>query len=207
MKKANCPTPFLVKKYIKKFDKENRLAEQAIGKLLQKFPENKKIEEVLWKVSIIDGLYRTNLDRIDASGVLKMARRIFKLHIDQKLKAGDLRMVDKISRGHNIKRGRKGIRCYSFATKYCNWHNQTAYPIYDTNAENAIIDYTKKIRDGFPKLNFPKTDLKNIKRLKEVILCFQNYCGLNKFSLKEMDKFLYTHGKEISDARQKQQKV
>jgi len=60
MKDLNTPTNELVDEYIDKFNNDERyfLADNAIIKLFEKFPENKKIEDILLKISVINDLYK-----------------------------------------------------------------------------------------------------------------------------------------------------
>ena len=60
-----------------------------------------------------------------------MASHIQQLEIDNYLISADATVVNKIALGHGIpKPKRNGDKnFYSFATKYCNWHNKDAYPL------------------------------------------------------------------------------
>jgi hypothetical protein len=125
------PTNELLDKYIYKFNNDERyyLADKAIISLFEAFPENKSLEHILLKISVINDLYSTNI-----LGTFNMVRHIQRLDIDSRLKQGDPVLVNEISSGHGIisKKNNKEINFYSFATKYCNWHNRkhpSNYPL------------------------------------------------------------------------------
>ena len=192
MKQLITPSNLLINKYIKLFNEDERYypADQAIINLFKAFPENKKLEDILLKISVINDLYSTNI-----FGTFKMAKHILQLDIDKKLKKGSSEAVGMISKGHGIKTSKNNTerKFYSFATKYCNWHNRESYAIYDQYVEKILIAYQKK--DGFS--SFKKDDLKDFKKFKMVIGDFISFYDLTEYDLKEIDKFLWIYGKEM----------
>ncbi|MHB8831217.1 MAG: hypothetical protein ACYC44_03840 [Patescibacteria group bacterium] len=192
MTNLKTPTNELVNEYIDKFNNDERdyLADQAIINLFEKFPENKKLEDILLKISVINDLYSTNI-----FGTFIMAKHIQRLQIDNALLAGDPTIVNKIAVGHGISKPKgKGDRnFYSFATKYCNWHNKDAYPIYDSFVHKILIAYRNK--DSFSI--FEEDDLKDFTKFRQIITDFQNRYSLMRHNLKEIDKFLWIYGQEI----------
>ena len=185
------PTNELFHKYLEKFkmDKRYYLADEAIINLFTAFPQNKKLEDILLKISVINDLYSTNI-----FGTFKMAEHIQNLDIDDRLKRGDPELVNDIAKGHGIrtKKNNTELNFYSFATKYCNWHNQKSYAIYDSFVEKVLLAYQKQ--DNFS--NFIQSDLKEFKQFKNILLDFVNHYRLNSNSLKEIDKFIWIYGKE-----------
>lgn len=192
MSELQTPTNELVDEYIDKFNKDERYssADKAINNLFAKFPENKILEDILLKISVINDLYSTNI-----FGTFNMARHIQQLDIDRGLQLGNSDVVTTITTGHGIrsKKTDKEINFYSFATKYCNWHNKDSYPIYDSFVDKVLTAYRDK--DKFSK--FEDIELKNFKRFKEIIADFKNYYSLTQHNLKEIDKFLWIYGKTI----------
>src|SRR5262252_20890 len=67
------PTDQLVKAEAEQFDKENRLDEEALGRLLKLFPENTNLSEVRLKVAGFNELYRAGLQ---SKHIEKIARHI-----------------------------------------------------------------------------------------------------------------------------------
>ena len=184
------PNKELIKHYVEKFDSNERYShgDNAIVKLLQKFPKNTSIEDVILKVSVINELYSTSI-----YSVFRMAQHIVECDIDENMKAGNPELVHQIATGHNIrtKKNNKEINFYSFATKYCSWHNQADYSIYDSFVEKTLIAYKK--RDNFSE--FKRKDLKDFKKFQQIVLDFKVYYGLNN-TVKDIDKFLWIYGKE-----------
>ena len=164
-------------------------ADKAIIDLFEAFPENIHLEHILLKISVINDLYSTNI-----LGTFNMAKHIQDLNIDDCLKQGDPHIVNKISLGHGIisKKNNKEINFYSFATKYCNWHNRDNYAIYDSFVKKVLMAY--KLRDNFS--DFVETDLKDFIKFKTVVLDFKQYYKLTEHDLKQIDKFLWIYGKE-----------
>ncbi len=180
------PTPPVVEKYIKQFEDSERyfLSDQAIIKLFSHFPENSQLEDVLLKLSVINDLYSTNI-----YATFEMAKHIQSLKIDPELRRRSTEIVNKIAvfpiQG-------KTINFYSFATKYCNWHDQDGYPIYDYFVERIIMGYRR--RDGFA--SFRKDDLMNYTKYKGILEEFRAFYNLQEFTFKRLDKFLWLYGKE-----------
>lgn len=185
------PTNELLDSYIEKFNKDERYkpADDAILKLFKAFPENDNIEDILLKISVINDMYSTNI-----LGTFRMARHILEQDVDNGLKNGDPEVVHRIAKGHGIrtKKNNTELNFYSFATKYCNWHNQDRYAIYDSFVEKVILAYQRE--DKFS--NFKISDLKDFKKFLKVISDFSDYYGLTRHNLKEIDKFLWIYGKE-----------
>lgn len=185
------PTNELLEKYISLFNDDERYSsgDKAIINLFKVFPENKKLEDILLKISVVNDLYSTNI-----LGVFKMAKHIQSLQIDEDLNCGDPRAVNRIATGHDIKskKNNKEINFYSFATKYCNWHNLDKYAIYDSFVEKVLLAY--KTKDNFS--SFTKSDLKDFEKFKRVIESFLSYYGIINNGLKHIDKFLWIYGKE-----------
>lgn len=188
---VTTPTDEIIDAYMEKFYQAERyyLADQAITNLFEKFPENKKLEDILLKISVINDLYSTNI-----YGTFIMARHIQKLQIDNAITAADPTIVNKIAVGHGIPKpkGSGDRNFYSFATKYCNWHNKDAYPIYDSFVHKILIAYREK--DHF--CSFDDGDLKDFQQFKEIIAAFKTTYALVRHNLKEIDKFLWIYGQE-----------
>lgn len=185
------PTNELLDEYICQFYQDERyfLADQAIINLFNAFPENEKLEDILLKISVINDLYSTNI-----LGTFKMAKHIQQLQIDESLRNGDPEVVNRIATGHGIrtKKNNTELNFYSFATKYCNWHQQEDYAIYDSFVEKVLLAYRR--RDKFS--NFRNVDLKDFREFKKVVQEFASFYNLSKHSLKDLDKFLWIYGKE-----------
>lgn len=185
------PTEELIKQYIDKFELDERYkyGDSAIIKLFEAFPNNTTLEDIILKVSVINGLYSTSI-----YSVFRLAQHILECDIDEKIKEGNPKAVHQIATGHNIRTRKNNteINFYSFATKYCNWHNQRKYPIYDGFVEKTLMTYKKQ--DKFSE--FKKKDLKNFENFYQVILDFMKYYNIDDKNMKDIDKFLWIYGKE-----------
>ena len=158
-----------------------RRQEDSVTMLFRElYPKNTEIKEVLIKVSVLNDFYGANI-----FDVYPVARHIVELNIDSSLNKADLDIVDKISRAKGVKN-----RHYSFATKYCSHHRPDIYPIYDRFV-GKVLTYFK---DEFYKSeNF---DLKDFHFFEGVYQAFIKHYKLAKFSLREVDWYLWILGKE-----------
>ena len=199
-KRADVPSPCTeeVEKYLAGWNElENyTLQERALNKLFfQTYPHNTEIEDVLVKVSVLNDFYSTQI-----FSVYPVAKHILNLHIDERLAAGDVTLVNEIASVTMESGAEKHF--YSFATKYCSHHQPSKYAIYDNYVEKVLIFF--KNRDYF--CDFKNKDLKDYPKFISVIKQFMAYYKLSKFTLKEIDKYLWQLGKEYYNKTQKKKK-
>jgi len=135
-----CPTPYLVASYVETFNQKQAVVERALTKLFTLFPENIQLEHVLIKVVALNDLYRTGI-----LATFQVAEHVFRLNIDQIIKEGKSEAVELIGHVHLGKGTRKN---YSFATKYCAWHNPEVYPMYDSFVDQMLwgVQATRLVR-------------------------------------------------------------
>lgn len=186
--KDYSPCPQEVKKYLKKWEGQENYVfqERSLQRLFQLFPKNNSIEEILIKSSPLNDFYSTSIFSTYA-----VAKHILELNIDERLAKGDVLIVNEIARVPMAAKGKEKY-FYCFATKYCSHHFPDLYPIYDGFVEKVLMYF--KRRDRFAK--FVKTELKDYKRFKEIISAFRSHYGLEQFSFKELDRYLWQLGKE-----------
>lgn len=178
------PTVELVAAACEQFDKENNLIEQALTELFHQFPKNANLSHVLLKVVALDHLYTT---RILAS--IDVAMNIQARDIDAALAAGSPEIIDEIAK---VKIKGKIRNNYSFATKYCSWHNPTAYPIWDSRVDAYLWRLQKHAQFA---TDFNKNeDLWSYGKFRGIVNQLRDRYGLGSFSFKQIDKFLYTEG-------------
>ena len=176
-----------VEKYLKQSDSlENYvLQEDALNKLFFKtYPNNDNINDILIKASSLNDFYSTNI-----FSIFPVAKHIYKLNIDQRLKMRDETLVNDIA---DVEINGVQKYFYSFATKYCSHHLPEDYPIYDSYVEKVLM-YFKKI-EKFDK--FVKDDLKDYKRYKQILINFKKYFDIDDYNLKDIDRYLWQLGKE-----------
>lgn len=116
--------------------------------------------------------------------------KIVALNIDERLNNGDITLVADIAKVE-ISKG-KIVNLYSFATKYCSHHKPLDFPIYDSYV--VIVLRYFNTTDRF--FEFKDKDLKDYRIFKDVLLAFRRHYGLDRFSLKEIDQYLWLLGKE-----------
>lgn len=186
---SGVPSPSVeqVKYYLQRWDElENyHLQENALNKLFHQFcPENKTIEDILLKAATLNDFYSTNI-----YSIYPVAKHILALNIDDRLAKGWEGLVDEIQ---TVVIGGKEKHFYSFATKYCSHHNEKDYPIYDSYVDEVLRYF--RTRDRFAR--FYNEELKVYARFKELLITFRTFYGLDQFSLKEVDKYLWQLGKD-----------
>lgn len=177
-----------VEKYLEYWQTlENYTAqEKAINKLfIELLPENNLLSDILLKVATLNDFYSTNIFSVYA-----VAKRIYSLKIDEALKKGDESLVDQIK---EVTIRGKTKNFYSFATKYCSHHNPQAFPIYDRYVGELLYLLNK----AYSFSEFKKAELKNYKIFKQVLFDFQRHFRLEKFTLKEIDCYLWLQGKDL----------
>ena len=131
-----------------KYGKEYRLIESV----LKKYPNNKTIEDVACKIAVIDFTNSTNL-RQNKINLYTLAKIITNIDFDAKVAKGDVSLVSDIIQECPVK-------LYSFASKYCCYHNtflynRDDYSIYDSVVKNHLPEYaTEKLPASKWRKNF-----------------------------------------------------
>ena len=175
------PSAIEVEKYLKSW---NNLKNYKLQEDFWAFPSNEEISDILLKVATLNDFYSTNI-----FSVYPVAEHILSLTIDERLKQGDVTLVNEIQ---NVTINGVTRKFYSFSTKYCSHHNPNEYPIYDSYVEKVLKYYRKT--DKF--FNFKNADLKDYQKFKNIIIAFREYYGLEEFNLKEIDQYLWQLGKK-----------
>ena len=186
----NLPSPDKVNEYLQKWDQlEDYVSqESALDKLfLELCRYNTCIEDILIKCSALNDFYSTNIFKVH-----NVAQHYLHMDIDNRLDEGDLTLVEDLA--HIIING-KPFKFYSFASKYCSHHRPNTYPIYDSYVHKLLKYFRDRNKDSF--CNFKEADLKDYQSYVAIIQAFQQYYGLNSFSIKEIDKYLWQLGKEV----------
>lgn len=165
-------------------------SDEAIRKVVNAFLANTDLANVLAKVAIINSLYATSLYY-----VFSMAKHIIDIEgLDYMLSQGAKEAVDKVRSGHGIlvKKTGKEFDFYSFATKYCSFHNPDTYPICDSFIVNLLLDLNK-IYCWKPKLK--RNDLLIYPFYIEIIDNCLKSIGMSEANCKTADKGLWIFAK------------
>ena len=182
------PTCEEVERYIRKWNELEDYVnqEKALDKLfMQICRENQCIEDILIKCSALNDFYSTNIFKVH-----HVAQHYLKHNIDQRLETGDLTLVEDLTA---IPINGKVHRFYSFATKYCSHHRPDIYPIYDSYVHKLLMYFREK---GYVKFK-TGNDLKDYQKYTDIIKSLKKKDKqLDKFTVKEIDKYLWQLGKE-----------
>jgi hypothetical protein len=184
-----APTPESVKAACQRFDRENELIEQTLGELFQQYPRNDDLRHVFLKVVAINSLYHTCIYALDT-----VARHIHShaQEIDAGLDAGSHQIVDTIAQ---VRVEGKRHNFFSFATKYCSWHQPEKYPIYDSRIDRYL--WTLQQQNSFATA-FTHPHLWDYPKYHRIVVTFRDSHGLGEFTFKEIDKFLYLQSERPS---------
>lgn len=180
------PCPEELEKYLQTWEKLEKYPEQeaALDELFLKHcPKNETLSDVLLKATVLNDFYSTNI-----FSIMPVARHILSLNIDDRLAGGDLTLVEDIQR---VKFKEKEKDFYSFASKYCSHHKPLVFPIYDSYVDKMLCYFRNM--DGL--IMFQNNELKDYSRFMEVLTQFQEAYGLEKYSIKAVDKYLWQLGK------------
>jgi hypothetical protein len=112
-------------------------------------------------------------------------------------------LVNRISK---TVKGGKTFYNYSFATKYCSFHRPESYPIWDSHVDEYLAqlrNQEKHKQGGFRQ--FKRKDLWNYPEFKKIVTEFRDYYGLQEFTFKQIDGFLYYEGGKLLAAKSKSQ--
>lgn len=182
------PSCALVDEYLKRWNTTADLyePEKVLRQLFtEAYPTNIAIDEIILKVAALNTVYNTYI-----YSVYPVAQHILSLGIDERLRAGDETLVNELMR---VMYGEgKKTDHYSFATKYCSFHNPDAFPIYDSYVDKILQYY----RDSEGFSSFQNKDLKHYPTFKHVVNEFRAYFGLEQYSVKQIDQYLWQFGKE-----------
>lgn len=182
--------------------------EKILCNLFKKYPENTNFEEVVYKITILDSFYSTNLrfndktltaDKDSKSGIIEVANIILGIKdFDERVERGHIELVDQIVNTAKQDKNMKSV--YSFATKYCSFHNPEKYPICDNFVKEELKYYRNQKVSEF---KFQNKDLENYREFVKVVKNFKEIFNLEKYSFKQIDQYLWIVGKRRSAEKQK----
>ena len=104
--------------------------------MFEKNPSNTNADEVRTKLSAL----KDDAELKELTGLDEMVDHILKLNIDDRLKRGDLTVVEDIA---NITINGKPHHFLHFASAYCNLHRPDVYPIYSDQHMDLYREYIK----------------------------------------------------------------
>ena len=101
-------------------------------------------------VNLLNAFYSTGI--LDVATV---ARHIVKQHVDTDIQNGNVAVIDKIAR---VKHNGKCWNHFSFATKYCSFHQPQKFPIFDSFIAECFSQLSK---NNYFQKKFPKNTIRN----------------------------------------------
>lgn len=186
------PTPTIdrVKRLLAKYGTSGPYygADPAVNLAFSSWPTNRMLEQILVKVVVLNKLYSTNI-----YNVYGVAEHIRELDIDSRLSAGDLSLVADVA--HVAFARDQQFTFYSFATKYCAWHEPELFAPYDSYVDDVLWAHQRTSSFG----SFHRYELRDYPALVRVLADFASYFGLREFSRKQLDKYLWLEGRLASD--------
>lgn len=109
---------------------------KELSNFFTQFPTNTNRDIIIHKILLVDFTNSTNLkftsSRVEAFSIYKLAEQLIEWNIDKGIENGDPAIVDKISHfcESNI---------FSFATKYCCYHNTLCYNKDDYSIFDRVV--------------------------------------------------------------------
>ena len=106
-----------------------------IHDVLTRFPKNDDIVIIAMKIAVIDTTNSTQLSRYKSKiSLYELAKIILNIeHFDERVKNGDPELVNIISRSNGK------INLFSFASKYCTYHNKEIYNRDDYSIFDSVV--------------------------------------------------------------------
>jgi hypothetical protein len=175
------PTPELLRIVCEEFKTD--LGDEALQELFGQYPRNDNRAHVLLKVVALNRLYSAGI-----FAVYDVANHIYQhaQEIDEGLKIGNPEIVDMIHKV-TIRKTGKERKFWSFATKYCSWHNQAEYPMWDTQ----VCRYLRSL--GVEEFAHPDAWTRYAD-FKKLIGDFRTRYHLEQFTFKQIDMFMWKYG-------------
>ena len=123
--------------------------QEIIEKVIRLYPHNKDLVQVAMKVSVIDLTNSTQLTNYKSKiSLYDVCQVILSIEdIDKRLSLGDPTLVEEIAKkSKNFGGNGKGVNLFSFASKYCCYHNiyqynRDDYSIFDTVVSKYLSCY------------------------------------------------------------------
>ena len=149
---------------------------ELITRCLRKFPKNSDPDIVAMKVGLIDITNSTHLSQHKSKiSMVELANIIASIpDIDERIAAGDPEVVNEIARSNGK------INLFSFASKYCCYHNRNLYGRDDYSILDTVLkEYLPRYFDDITKGQIQKwQDSFNYKAYNDYITKKLDECGI-----------------------------
>lgn len=167
-----------------------KLGNEVIRQFVEKNRGNSNLSIVATKVVLINSLYYTQI-----FAPLQVARHIHRLamknSLDKLISDGDARAIDLIT---YVKIAKKKKRFFSFASKYCHFHNPNKYPLIDSYVTNLL----KKINGKEKRFDIDDEDFGKYEKFRQAVVTLRKKARLT-YDFDKIDKYLWIYGQAISN--------
>lgn len=177
--------------------KSYRIQENLLMSLLKEYPDHRVKDAVEVKVKLLNLFYSTGIQATNA-----MAANIVNIkNIDTRLAEGDISLINEIA---TLKLKDITRYNYSFATKYCAYHQPKLYPIYDSIVADTLVSFFEKgllpkyeltprkskKPNAFTKGEFAQ-NLKQYNFFVEVYRYFMERFDLQNLTYRQVDSYIW----------------
>ena len=168
---------------------------KALDALFSAYPKNTCSWQVLLKVTALNALYKTRIMNVYpvVETILGVGRKL-----DSLISRGDPAAVD-LMKMVKFEKREKTINFFSFASKYCHFHQPDRYPIYDQYVDAALRNLRREKKLAF------ESDALNREAYAPFKSVIDAFIGMyaTGCSYDAVDKFLWRKGKGLKQKRQK----
>lgn len=209
------PTPDFIDKKIKEFDNNEQLNEKALELLFNTFKSNTDEKEILLKVVTLNNRYSAGLtdnflskekcdiyekeNKDKPTNVIVMTKHIAEIESQQNYFSKE---DDPILIVNELRRIEGYQNSYSFATKYVAWtFRDKNIPIVDGYVKKLLYSINKKSKEACFHEKLTWNDLEDYPTYCEVYKSFVEHFKLDKYSYKQIDKYLWLYGKELAQGK------
>lgn len=174
------------------------IQEELLQYLVKKYPDHNNKAAVNTKVKLLNLFYSTGIQATN-----KMSDNILSIkNIDNRLSSGDKSLIPEIA---TLKTSKEEKRYnYSFATKYCAYHNPEKFPIYDSIVAMTFISFFEKgllpnykcgnrkssASNTFTKREFANK-IKDYNFFVELYDYFMELFDLKTFTYRQVDSYIW----------------
>ena len=163
---------------------------ELITRCLRKFPKNTDPDIVAMKVGLIDITNSTHLSQHKSKiSMVELANIIAAIpYIDERIADGDPEVVNEIARSNGK------INLFSFASKYCCYHNRNLYGRDDYSILDTVLkEYLPRYFDDITKGQIQKwQDSFNYKAYNDYITKKLDECGITvNHRKRQFDHFVW----------------
>ncbi len=181
-----------------KRDSQYGREECMLAHIIQMHPQNDDLEWIAIKVSVVDLTNSTQLNNYKSKlSLYDISKIILELNIDEDIQYGNAEVIQRIAkRCKHFPDMDKGVNLFSFASKYCAYHNMYAYgrddfSIFDNVVSTNLFRFATEL-NPLKKMT-PETWRQNIEYQE-----YNNYIG-NLLDEKGITQDKYPHRRRMFD--------